>query len=245
MTAMTKTEFMAELGKGLRKNGVGESGEILGEYEAHFAYKLADGYSEEEIAAKLGDPAELARQFEKQAAPEKHGGRAFAAAVGLSLIDISAALCFAVLWAWEIAMATISPSCLAVAVCLIGDLRGEHIQLPVMPYGCGLIFGVCLAALAVLAAVGCIYIASFLCRLMRAFARFNRNTMAAASGRPALPPVPVGPQFSAKTRRTLRRIVLAALAVFGVSFVLGMVSSMLSAHALAFWHAWGWFGYQG
>lgn len=37
------------------------------EYEQHFVFKLADGYSEEEIAAKLGDPTALAAQFDAAA----------------------------------------------------------------------------------------------------------------------------------------------------------------------------------
>jgi len=80
---------------------------------------------------------------------------------------------------------------------------------------------------------------------MRSFSRFNHNAMAAASGRPVLPPVPVSPRLPAKRRRVLRQLALISLAVFAASFVLGMLVSMLCAHAVEFWHAWGWFGYPG
>ncbi len=57
---MTKTEFLTELARELAKRNVADAADVMEEYEQHFAFKLADGYSEEEIAAKLGAPAVLA-----------------------------------------------------------------------------------------------------------------------------------------------------------------------------------------
>ena len=57
-----KSEFLLQL-KNELKNNISDTDDILSEYEQHFAFKCADGFSEEEIAAKLGDPAELASQF--------------------------------------------------------------------------------------------------------------------------------------------------------------------------------------
>ena len=102
-----------------------------------------------------------------------------------------------------------------------------------------------LAALAVLTAVGSIYVAAFIRQLMRGFGRFAHNAMAAAADKPVLPPIPANPRLPVKTRRTLRQLALISLSVFAASFVLGMITSMLSAHAVEFWHAWGWFGYTG
>ena len=56
---MKKNEFMTKLADELKKRGVEDADDVAAEYEQHFAFKLADGYSEEEIAAKLGDPAAL------------------------------------------------------------------------------------------------------------------------------------------------------------------------------------------
>lgn len=61
---MTKNEFMTRLISELHKRNVADSADVAEEYEQHFAFKLADGYSEEEIAARLGVPEELAAQFE-------------------------------------------------------------------------------------------------------------------------------------------------------------------------------------
>ena len=56
---MTKHEFITRLTNELHKRNVADSADIVEEYEQHFAFKLVDGYSEEEIAAKLGNPEEL------------------------------------------------------------------------------------------------------------------------------------------------------------------------------------------
>lgn len=60
---MTRNEFMTRLFAELRRNHVADAADIEEEYEQHFAFKLADGYSEEEIAAKPGAPEALAAQF--------------------------------------------------------------------------------------------------------------------------------------------------------------------------------------
>lgn len=51
---MTRNEFMEKLTEELRRRRVGDAAEVAEEYEQHFAFKLADGYSEEEIAAPRG-----------------------------------------------------------------------------------------------------------------------------------------------------------------------------------------------
>ena len=64
---MTKHEFMAKLTDELKKRNIEDAADVAEEYEQHFVFKLADGYSEEEIAAKLGDPTALAAQFDAAA----------------------------------------------------------------------------------------------------------------------------------------------------------------------------------
>ena len=64
MKIMTKLEFMNQLASELHKRNIADAADVLEEYEQHFAFKLSDGYSEEEIAARLGSPADLAAQFE-------------------------------------------------------------------------------------------------------------------------------------------------------------------------------------
>jgi uncharacterized membrane protein len=241
---MTKTEFLAKLARGLKKCGVEDTEEILAEYEEHFDFKLSDGFSQEEIAAKLGDPRELAAQFAGVKSGEKRGGRSFLTGLGLAFTDLFAFCCFALLWAWELVMAAATVAFGVLSVCLLLGLNLRFL-IPQMPYGCALLYGVSFAALTVLSGCGSCYLALWLRQLMRAFARFHHNAMAAASGRPVLAPLPTCPLLSGRIRRVLRRVVLLSLCAFAIFAVLGMIVSMLQAHALQFWHVWGWFGYPG
>ncbi len=61
---MNKQSFIGELKRLLDAQNIGDADEIIAEYEEHFARKTADGYTEAEIAAKLGDPAEIAGEYD-------------------------------------------------------------------------------------------------------------------------------------------------------------------------------------
>ena len=110
-----------------------------------------------------------------------------------------------------------------------------------MPYWCGAILGLSLLALTALFVVGCVYYGAFLRQLIRSFGRFQHNALANASGSAVLPPLPISPRFSARTKCRLRTTALIALALFAACFVLSYVVCALSAGSLQFWHVWGWF----
>lgn len=67
---MTRNEFVTQRTAELHKRDVAAA-DVVEEYQQHFAFKLADGYSEEEIAARLGDPVAPAAQFGEAEAGEK------------------------------------------------------------------------------------------------------------------------------------------------------------------------------
>ena len=73
---MTKNEYISALGRELKRLGVADAGDVVEEYEQHFAFKSADGCSEEETAARLGDPAVLAAQFAGAGGKESSGALA-------------------------------------------------------------------------------------------------------------------------------------------------------------------------
>jgi len=244
MIVMTRTEFLSKLADELRKNRIADADDILSEYEQHFAFKMADGFSEEEIAVRLGDPAELALQFEITAQHKGSAGRKAAAITGLCFIDIFAGSFFVLLIAWEIVMAVFTLCNAVIAGCLfIGTSPWSLI--PQIPYFPGAVFGVSFAALSILTATGCIYFAAFIRQLMRSYGRFHQNTIAAASGNAVLPSLAIYPRLPAKVNRRIRSAALISLVIFAACFVLGMIISMISSGALEFWHAWGWFGYNG
>ena len=249
---MTKNEFLTRLADELSKNKVADAADIICEYEQHFAFKMADGFSEEEIAAKLGDPITHAAQFESNATTPSRtlshtpscGCRKITTVIGLCFADLFTGAFFALLMAWEVIMVVFSLVCAVIAVCLFGKFN-IYSLIPPMPYWCGAILGLSLAALSVLVAIGSIYFVAFVRQLMRSYGRFHRNTIAAYFGKAVLPPLAIHPQLTPRTNRRLRSIALIALAIFAAFFVLGMIVSMISSGALEFWHAWGWFGYTG
>ena len=237
---MTRNEFMTRLTSELHKRNVADAADVVEEYGQHFAFKLADGYSEEEIAAKLGSPEELAAQFESTDAPGRKSGSKALISIGLGFADLFAGLFFVLLAGFGIVMAAAALCFAALAVCLLGNLNIYGL-IPAMPYWCGAILALSLAALSVLIAAGCIYYAAFLRQLVRSFGRFQHNALASASGEAALPALAINPQFSAKAKRRLRSTALVSLALFAACFVLSYVVCALSAGSFQFWHTWGWF----
>lgn len=71
MGVMTRSEFVTQLTAELHKRNVAAAADVVEEYQQHVSFKLADGYSEEEIAARLGDPVALAAQLGEAEAGEK------------------------------------------------------------------------------------------------------------------------------------------------------------------------------
>ena len=240
---MTKSEFLERLEKELKQNNISDVADIIEEYEQHFAFRLADGFSEEEIAAKLGDPAGISAQFSTDTEKKGRTGNKAVAAVGLCFTGLAAGVFFILLAAWGIVLAAFSICCAAVAGCLIAGLSPLSL-IPSMPYGSAIVMGIAMAALAVLSAAGCVWFVVFLRQITRVYGRFHHNTMAAATGNPVFPPIALYPSFQPKTKRRLRRVALVSLSIFAASFVLGMAVSMLCAGSLEFWHTWKWFGYM-
>ncbi len=237
---MTRNEFMTRLSAELRRNHVADAAEIEEEYDQHFAFKLADGYSEEEIAAKLGAPEALAAQFSGGSVP-RGGARRAATVAGVAVSDVFGVLFFLLLAAWGLVMAAAAIAFAGTAVCLLAgwDMNG---LLPPVPYWCGAVAALALLALAVLAAVGTVWFIALLRQLVRAFRRCQQNALAESAGRAALPELPAVPQFQPKTARRLRRAAMTALLVFAVCFVLTYIVCAVSAGNVQFWHTWGWFG---
>ena len=60
---MNRAHFMAQLRDGLSGLHHSDIDDILRDYDSHFADGAADGRSEDEVAAALGDPARLAREL--------------------------------------------------------------------------------------------------------------------------------------------------------------------------------------
>ncbi|NCU26470.1 DUF1700 domain-containing protein [Candidatus Nomurabacteria bacterium] len=250
---MTKNDFLAKLMQTLEERKIAETEDIVSEYEQHFAFKLADGFTEEEIARKLGDPVSIAEQYENVSAGPYGNVNAKSYAIsrnralnalkfiGIVFADIFAAPFMIILFAWQIVMVALSAACAILSVCLVGDLNIGSV-LPPIPHGISVIYGIAFAALALLSAVGFVWFGAFVRQLIKSYGRFHHNALVTDE---PLPSLPVNPQFSPKRNRRLRTAALVVLIVLIVAVVLAIVISALSAGAVEFWHEWGWFGYTG
>jgi len=236
---MTKQEYLNELKAELNKNVVADAEDILGEYEQHFLFKLADGFSEEEIAARLGTPAQIAAQYAGIPGEKKaKGGKKFFLVLWLTIIGIFEVMLYgAFLWfIGALFCASLVPATLGVE--LIAGLNYLNI-LPPMPYVGAIVFGITLLAASAMLFVFAVYCFAYLRQMVRASLRWRKNMM---SGE-ALPQLPMSPQFKPKTRRALRSILLWAVLIFAIGFVAGYAILTIYTHSFGFWHALGWFGY--
>ncbi len=236
---MTKQDYLTALKQELNKNAVADAEDIVSEYEQHFAFKLADGFAEEEIAAKLGAPAQIALQF--AGLPKAHkrkGGKKTLLVLWLTIIGIFEVLLYGAFLYFIVGLFIGSLVPVALGVEFIAGLNFMNI-LPPMPYSGAIVCGISLIALGVMIFLFAVYCFAILKQMVRASLRWRRNMIRDE----ALPLLPLSPQFAPKTRRTLRGILLWAVLIFAVTFIAGFAVLALYTHSWGFWHALGWFGY--
>ncbi len=234
---MTKTEYLDQLRLELKKNSVADMEDIISEYEQHFAFKLADGYPEEEIAAKLGSPKTIAAQFDGLKDTGKpSAGAGFFTKFALAFTAIFETMFYILFLAWNILLGASAAAAGVLGIALIGYFNVAGL-IPYMPYPGSLLFGLSILGLAGIFGAATVYCFAFLKQMIKASVRWHKNMISGNT----LPPLPWNPQFRAKTKRTLRTVMLLSVTVFGVLFVIAMVVLMLEAGALGFWHHWNWF----
>ncbi|NLO49199.1 MAG: DUF1700 domain-containing protein [Clostridiales bacterium] len=236
---MNKDSYLNELKNKLKANHVEEKDDILAEYEEHFRMKMADGYSEEEIAARLINPMEIALSYAQM--NEQKAGRRSAliiTGIGLFFADIIVVMVFILLYAWVAVLGGLALGSVGISGILIGNYDISPV-ISVFPYIGRLTLGISLIALAVLSAVGTVYCSLYITQLGKSYLRWHKKTLS-ANGL-AYPPLSKHPHIKDKIRRRLRSAALLSVVVFAVAFL----GSMLLLFALAgfrpFWHHWNWF----
>ncbi|NWK83197.1 DUF1700 domain-containing protein [Staphylococcus sp. GSSP0090] len=68
---MRRTEYLKQLNKHLKNSNDSERQDIINEYDTHFYSGLQEGKTEEQIADELGNPRQLAKELNANAAIEK------------------------------------------------------------------------------------------------------------------------------------------------------------------------------
>lgn len=236
---MNRQTYLSELAGQLKAHGISDIDEIIAEYDEHFSRKAADGFSEEEISAKLGKPKDIAVQFAYSENPaEKKTGKVLIS-VGLFFADLFTIPFFIMLLAWVVALgaASIAFALSGVSLFIRPLLPTGLIYMPAMPYAGGAVFGLMLVALGFLAASGTIYSSGLTIQMTRAYKRWHKNMF----GDMKYPPYSMHPVLEDRLRRRLRTVALIALLVFAASFIIGYILLATGAGALEFWHVWHWF----
>lgn len=236
---MKKDYFMQKLTKKLHDNNINDIEEILNEYENHFTYKLDDGYSEEEISRKLGNPITLADQYiESNVAI--NSGNAIITITGLIFVDIFIYSLFLSFIAWIIVLFAFSISSLTIGLSLFITINPFNL-IPYLPYWCGAVLGVSFVSSAILSFVGTYYSYLYLIQIFKSYNRFHKNTIAKSMNKPTLPPIANHPVLSKKAARRFRSILLLSLNSFAISFVIGYLVCAITAGSFEFWHVFEWF----
>lgn len=238
---MTRSEFLLNLENELIKNGISDFKDIVEEYDMHFSYKLADGYSEESVAESLGTPENVAKQYGDIKIPAGKWKKILSC-ISAFFLDLFYGIFCIFMGAWEIVGATVSVSFAAVAVWLFCGQNISAFDFSLeMPYAAELIFGISFIALTALAVSETVYFFGFIRQFSVSYFRFRGNIKAKILGNAVLPAIPVYPRFSVRKRTALRSVSVASAVIFAVSLIVGYVVCAVSSGSFAFWHAWNWF----
>jgi len=239
---MNKQAYLAALEKALKAKGVGDCADILEEYAEHFDMKTADGYGEEEIAARLGSPEEIAAQFEGMLSEQgDRAGSKIATGIGLFFAGILAGSLLLILYVWVFVLGVFA---LAGGVLGVMALTGQSAAfgitlIPQMPFVSALLLGIALLVLGMLAAMGTEYCRLYTTQLLRVYARWHKAVRSGTLR--TMPPIQKYPAIAPKKRRIMRGMTLIVLVIFIITFIAGAISMMLIASSFEPWHVWNWF----
>lgn len=236
---MNKKTYLEQLSSALKLRGLTDIDEIMEEYDQHFAMKQADGYTEEEIAARLDAPTSIALQFEPVSGSHEPPAKSHKTllSVGLGFIDLILGMVYVVLYAWVIAFGAFSLACLGGGLTLVTGIRFNERIIPYTPFLGGVVLGISLFALCILAAVATVYLHLYLVQMRKVYFRWHKNTLSPQ----ALPPLSFQPALSAKFKRRMRKVAMVSALVFGIAGSAALLILTAYAGFKPFWHEWGWF----
>jgi uncharacterized membrane protein len=237
---MNKQTYINDLTVQLKARNVDDIDEIVSEYDEHFTRKMADGYTEAEIAAKLGTPKEIALQFAAiGSGTEKKSSGRFLSAIGAIVTDIFVVPFFIIMYAWLAVIGATTVASALFGICLLVRplLPPDFLFIPPMPYVGGALMGAMTIAFGALAAVATVYCGALTFQMGKSYRRWHKNAF--TDGK--YPPYAIHPILKDHLRRRIRSIGLISLLVFGASFVIGFIVLSASAGSLGFWHVWNWF----
>lgn len=178
---MTRLEFLDTLAERLHGLPPDEIDELLHDYDSHFAEGMAEGRSEAEIAAALGDPLRLARELRAEAGlrrweTARTPANFYAAMIGfLALIAVDFMFLLPLLGA--LALVTLALGLAMVGLCVAGlalSMRMFHLDHGLsLGYLTRILSGVGLIGLGVGGGAALLMAVDYVVRLLGRFARLH------------------------------------------------------------------------
>lgn len=232
---MKRNEFLDSLRKELEKNRVEVIDDILLEFEDHFDHRLEEGKTEEEVARRIGNPVDLAKDY---AQPTKHKTKSgsWIAIIGLIFLDLFVFPLILTAWISVLVLLVFGISAIVLGVVMLLSLNIASL-IPSMPYLSSMLFGIAILGMSLLSLLGTWTLSGSVRQWTKAYFRFHGNAWFQKSSLP----IPLQPRVSKKMAWVLRNLNTIALVMMVVFMVAGYLVSALSAGSFEFWHVWHWF----
>ena len=234
---MNKVQYLTELEKELKAQKVENIADVLEEYSEHFNFKVGEGFSEEEISAKLERPKTIAEQFAGVGGRAKESRASkIILGVGISFVDIFMSMVYIMLIGVVVVLGVFSLACLVLGFCLITTLNIAAL-IPSIPYFCALLLGLSILAFAVLSMVGTFWAFLYVNQWAKKYLRWHSNLF----GNRMLPPKSWQPKLALRTKRALQLITMVSLVAFVGLLAIGLIACWISSGSFEPWHVWNWF----
>lgn len=231
---MNKNEFMSSLSKELKEKNISDIDEILFDFEEHFNFKLEEGYSEEEISKKLGDPKKIVLEYDNSEAPKKSNKVLLGTTLGVASVGFS--LLYLFIFSSVLILGAFALAAFTLGFCFITTVNIGGI-IPNMPYFPSFMLGLACFAVSILAAVGTIYLFLYVKHWGKLYINwckntYNQNKMLSST---------LHPKITKKFSTKLKLVAIISLIIFLVTFFIAYASMCGITKSFEPWHVWKWF----
>ena len=151
--------------------------------------------------------------------------------IGLFFIDFIAFLFFVIILLLIISLFLFSISCIAVGGCILLKINFANI-IPMIPYYCGIPISLTLFSLSIVSIITLIIIKKLLSKYIYLVKKYNYDILLIKNN----DNVP-----STSLSKKQKNILKIALICFCTFLIISIVSCIISAKDLAFYHKWNWF----
>lgn len=234
---MNKTMYIEALQKELKSKNVSDITDIIEEYEQHFGFKLNEGCTEEEIAAKLEKPALVAEYYSNIENQHKTASKGKGVLItGLVFNDIMLSMVYLLMIISVVVLGVLSVAFLTIGFCLVTTINIAGL-IPSMPFFGSFVFGLSFFSLSVISAIGTYYSFLYVKQWLLVYLRWQKNVLASGM----LPSVSKHPQVTKKIAYKLKFVAMISLIAFLITIILFYAMMAIYTKNIEFWHGLKWF----